>query len=54
MNETNIPIENAKYHIRGYFDVKSYIDGLGLNINVNKILVQYRYKNQDKITGNAN
>lgn len=53
VNETNIPIENAKYHIRGYFDVKSYIDGLGLNINVNKILVQYRYKNQDKITGNA-
>ena len=54
VNETNVPIENAKYHIRGYFDIDRYMQELGMNnLRANKIQVQYRYKNQDKITGNA-
>lgn len=61
VNETNIPIENAKYRIRGFFDYESYVRDLrtkstqlgNADLNVNKIIVQYRYKNQDRVVGNA-
>lgn len=48
-NNSEVPIENAKYHIRGYFDVsdnewKEHIKG---------IQVQYRYKNQNQTQNNA-
>lgn len=61
VNETNIPIENAKYRIRGFFDYEAYVSDLrkkstqleNADLNVNKIIVQYRYKNQDRVVGNA-
>lgn len=61
VNETNIPIENAKYRIRGFFDYETYVSDLrkkstqleNADLNVNKIIVQYRYKNQDRVVGNA-
>lgn len=61
VNETNIPIENAKYRIRGFFDCETFVKTLkaqntqleNSDININKIIVQYRYKNQDRTTGNA-
>jgi len=53
-NESTIPLENAKYHIRGYYDwfqvddiMKTFGD------HVHGIKVQYRYKNMDSTTGSA-
>lgn len=52
--DTDTPVENPKYHIRGFFDYESYLKALGIdNANVIKIDVQYRYKNANKATGNA-
>lgn len=52
--DTDTPVENPKYHIRGFFDYEQF---LALNkiekANVIKIDVQYRYKNANKTTGNA-
>lgn len=54
-NSADVPIENAKYRIRGFIDVNiqtlnslipSYVD-------VIKIDVEYRYKNKSSFTGNA-
>ncbi len=55
VNSSEVPIENAKYHIRGYFywDVD---DNSILNTykeHIKGIKVQYRYKNKDQNTGNA-
>lgn len=59
VNESDVPIENAKYHIRGYFNwdysedntatgpLKTYGD------HVKGIKVEYRYKNKDQVTGTA-
>ena len=53
--DTDTPVENPKYHIRGFFDYESYIKNIGMQgkHNVIKIDVQYRYKNANKATGNA-
>lgn len=54
-NDSEIPIENAIYHIRGFFDYKSYASNV-LNIDPSHIIgieVQYRYKNVDLPQGSA-
>lgn len=51
---SDIPIENAKYHIRGFFDYKSYANNINISPDhIKGIRVQYRYKNLDKASGNA-
>lgn len=56
-NNSEIPIENAKYRIRGFFDCKEFLinNGWGeiLNGHIRGIKVQYRYKNTDQEQGNA-
>ena len=47
-NNTELPVENAKYHIRGYAD--SSVDGMPKII---KLDVEYRYKNKNKFQGSA-
>ena len=57
--DTDTPIENPKYHIRGFFDYQKYLEDIGMledgkfKHNVIKIEVQYRYKNANHTTGNA-
>lgn len=52
-NNSDVPIENAKYHIRGFYNnptddnIKPYVD------HIHGIRVWYRYKNKDQETGNA-
>lgn len=48
-NNSETPIENAKYRIRGFFD----IDGLEHRDHIKGIRVQYRYKNVDQEQGTA-
>lgn len=45
-NNSEVPIENAKYRIRGFYDVP---DGK----NIKGIKVQYRYKNLNNTSGKA-
>lgn len=45
-NNSDIPIENAKYRIRGFYDVPS-------GMNIKGIKVQYRYKNLNNTSGKA-
>ena len=45
-NNSDIPIENAKYRIRGFYDVPS-------GKNIKGIKVQYRYKNLNNTSGKA-
>lgn len=62
-NDSEIPIENAKYHIRGFFDYDNYIQQNFITdesdqsaIAKNHIIgieVQYRYKNLDNPQGNS-
>ena len=54
-NDSVVPIENAKYRIRGYFDWASISDSVikDYNKNIKGIRVQYRYKNQDLSLGTA-
>ena len=52
-NDSEIPIENAKYHIRGFFDYTEYEKQLNIKSHVIGIEVQYRYKNQNTPTGRA-
>lgn len=53
-NSSDIPIENAKYHIRGFFDYKSFAEINNIDeSHIKGIQVQYRYKNMDKAVGNA-
>lgn len=49
-NQSDIPIDNAKYHIRGFLPVTGGVVKEG---DVIKIDVEYRYKNKNKFTGNA-
>lgn len=51
-NNSETPIENAKYRIRGFFDCSS-IENDYLKSHVKGIKVQYRYKNADKSQGQA-
>ena len=52
-NDSEVPIENAKYHIRGFYNKPT--DGLldPYWSHINGIRVWYRYKNKDQETGNA-
>lgn len=55
-NTTAVPIENAKYRIRGFFDYKKFLDDNGLNYlsnSIRGIRVQYRYKNVESEQGGA-
>lgn len=53
-NNSEIPIEAAKYHIRGFFDYKEYMKQINVNDqHVIGIEVQYRYKNIDQPQGTA-
>lgn len=51
-NKADVPIENAKYRIRGYVDVKTLV-GIPSWVVPIKIDVQYRYKNKSSFTGNV-
>lgn len=54
VNSSDVPIENAKYHIRGYFDWNTSDNILDkYKDHIKRIDVQYRYKNKDKVTGSA-
>lgn len=53
-NDSEVPIEAAKYRIRGYFDWKSFATNLpNAYGHICGIRVQYRYKNIDQEQGNA-
>ena len=60
-NNSIVPIENAKYRIRGFFDFKHFIDTLKTDTgyediseeNIKGIYVQYRYRNIQLETGSA-
>jgi len=47
-NASDTPIENAKYHIRGFVNTQ-----ISASAEVIGIDVEYRYKNKNKFTGNA-
>lgn len=56
-NSSEVPIENAKYRIRGFFDInqvdKRLSDGTNLRDHIKGIRVQYRYKNVDALQNQA-
>ena len=58
-NNSLVPIENAKYRIRGFFDFVGFAEDLenrGYNItekNIKGIYVQYRYRNIQQEVGTA-
>lgn len=55
-NNSEVPIENAKYRIRGFFDQDNFISQTGLDSlkgHICGIEYQYRYKNVDQTQGNA-
>lgn len=51
VNSADVPIENAKYHIRGFYDVSAIEEETGKKVI--KIDVEYRYKNRNRMTGTA-
>lgn len=58
VNESSVPLENAKYHIRGYYNwhiTDENIDPVLAEFwkHVHGIKVQYRYKNHNMDTGTA-
>ena len=53
-NNSDIPIENAKYRIRGFYIPKfNTINGIDVNKHIIGLNVQYRYKNAYSLTGTA-
>lgn len=55
-NNSEIPIENAKYRIRGFYDFERFLNEVNKNSlknHIKGIRVQYRYKNVDQEQGNA-
>lgn len=56
-NTSEVPIENGKYRIRGYFDYEKWIDESGLDARLKShimgIRVRYRYRNVNKTEGNT-
>lgn len=55
-NNSEIPIENAKYRIRGFFDYITFLKDIkreDLIDHIKGIHVQYRYKNSKQEQGNA-
>lgn len=55
VNSSDTPIENAKYHVRGFVDctIPSSITVQGIPFDVIAIECEYRYKNRNKMSGNA-
>lgn len=56
VSDSEIPIENAKYHIRGFYkwsDIPESQLKKEFRDHIQGIQVQYRYKNKNKETGNA-
>ena len=51
-NSSDTPIENAKYHIRGFINT-DLEPSISDKVSVIGIDVEYRYKNKNKFTGNA-
>ena len=53
-NNSVVPIENAKYRIRGFFDFVGFAQELGIDEgNIKGINVQYRYRNNQLEVGSA-
>lgn len=55
-NDSEVPIENAKYRVRGFFDYKEFLKSQNmshLDSHIMGMKVQYRYKNVDREQGNA-
>lgn len=54
-NDSDIVIENAKYHIRGFFDYDKYANSIGVKAqnHIKGIQVYYRYKNVNSKQGEA-
>lgn len=53
-NNSEVPIENAKYRIRGFYDCSELINSLRyIDGHIMGIRVQYRYKNNDQEQGYA-
>lgn len=52
-NSSEIPIENAKYHIRGFYVPAIAVNNTDYSNNVIGLQVQYRYKNMSSEVGNA-
>lgn len=52
-NNSEVPIENAKYRIRGFFDTIKFADNDIIKGHICGIRVEYRYKNYDSTQGNA-
>ena len=53
-NNAEVPIEAAKYRIRGFFEPKSFAKQLGIDpTHICGIKVQYRYKNIEQEQGTA-
>lgn len=50
VNDADVPIENSKYRIRGFYD---YLSNELIKDHVIGIKVRYRYKNIEKAQGNA-
>lgn len=48
-NKSVLPIENAKYHIRGFINIPKLDD----KISIIKTEVYYKYKNKNSLSGNA-
>ena len=54
VNESEVPIENAKYRIRGFFDVQNFANQVNIDVShIKGIQVQYRYKNVSMDQGTA-
>lgn len=51
VNSADVPIENAKYHIRGFFDVEDIEKDTSKKVI--RIDVEYRYKNRNRNSGTA-
>ena len=55
-SDSEVPIENAKYHIRGFIDVDDFEPTSGQYGNLARVIgldVEYRYRNKNMFVGNA-
>lgn len=53
VNNSEVPLENAKYRIRGFFDYETFLGDSPHKNHIKGIRVQYRYKNNTKEQGTA-
>jgi hypothetical protein len=53
-NDSVVPIEAAKYHIRGFFDPVKFSNSVDIEVkHICGIKVQYRYRNSESTQGSA-